>query len=145
LKHGEAKDVVWETQEYVVGSHIHDEMQRIVSNQELERTCARDVFVLHNKVAGVEQLNDSLPGIGFSSENGGDDVHLTRTSPVEQARTICTEDRIPIGVFSIVRYVVRDELDIIGPSQIPAQLTQATERLPSRFGSAETRPWIDEL
>jgi len=128
LEHGESKNIMWQANECVVGTHINKHVQTPIPNHELLRTCAWDVLVLIYDVGRVKQLNNGLPRMWFFSKAGDNVCNLIVPSHVEQSGPICTVDRLTIiGEFFVVLQVIANEAEIICLRQVPQKLPEAAK------------------
>jgi hypothetical protein len=125
LEHSEGKNIMRQTNECVVRSHIGEHMQTVLPNHELQRACTWNVFVLLYDVGCVEQLNDSLPRIRFFSKVGDNIGDLIVTAPHgEHSRPVSTIDcPTVVGVLFIMLQIVANEPKIICLRQVPQELS----------------------
>ena len=128
LEHGEGKDIVRQTKECVVGSHIYESMQTAATNHELHRTRTWNILVTLYDVGRIEQLDDGLARVRLLSEAGNNIGDLIVSSHAKQSRAVCTiECATIIRELVVLLYVVADVPEIVCLRQVPQELPQAAK------------------
>src|SRR2546428_13349444 len=96
LKHGKAKNVVWQPLVSIVSPHVRQHMELAVPAQELQRACTGHILVLFHDIISIKELDDGLPGILLFLEKVRDFLELIQASPVEESGPIAAENTIAL-------------------------------------------------
>ena len=116
--HREQKYVIGQAPDYVVAPHVRDQVESVITNEELERADAGRVFHIRRKAdVRIVDVQDGPPRLRIRSKDGNEALPLTRPSPAtaEDAMTVAAAANAR-GIVSKLRppfEVVADKAEIV--------------------------------
>jgi hypothetical protein len=137
LEHREKEDIVWQTPDHIVASHIDDRMETIVTNHELYATRARRILgVRIQTYLRLEQLKHCPSRVSLRSQQPDQTFPLAGL-PVFSAEDVvtiaATNDFDSVSKLLPPRRVIFDEAEILGARRVPTELTNCERKVPAAF------------